>query len=179
VIKIDSNERWKEWTKRDFKLILRLFARWLNKRYNLNLDTSFININVRNKVKLPEEILTEDDVRKLVNFCDNLRDKAFIYTFYESGARVGEFLNLRLKHVEFVEHGAFLTFTKSKTKPRKIRVINSAPLLKMWIECHPFKNNPEAWLWITEFNRRQKRRYTLLMYKGAQIAEETSTKKWH
>jgi len=38
----------------------------------------------------------------------NPRDKAFISLLYESGCRIGELLNLKIKNVEFDANGAVL-----------------------------------------------------------------------
>ncbi|RLF00099.1 MAG: hypothetical protein DRJ59_07465 [Thermoprotei archaeon] len=44
---------------------------------------------------LSEELLTEEEVKRLVKHATNLRDKALILTLYESGCRIGELLSLR------------------------------------------------------------------------------------
>jgi integrase/ribosomal protein L40E len=98
-------------------------------------------------LKLPEEILTEEDVLKMVEKASGLRDRAIIFLTYESGTRLGEIINLRLKHVTFDEYGGVL-MVDGKTGQRRIRVINSVPSLKLWIEHHPFRDDPESPLWV-------------------------------
>ena len=55
---------------------------------------------------LPEELLTEEEVKRLAEAAENPRDRDFILTLYESGCRVGELISLRLKHVQFDNYGA-------------------------------------------------------------------------
>ncbi|MEM0003292.1 MAG: site-specific integrase [Thermoproteota archaeon] len=76
----------------------------------------------------------------------NYRDKALIMALYESGARAGEFLPLKIKNVEFNDIGCKITL-HGKTGSRKIPLIHSTPLIKAWLENHPGKDNPEAYLW--------------------------------
>jgi integrase len=52
---------------------------------------------------LPSELPTEEEIQKLVEACDNPRDRTFIMTLYESGGRIGEIGSLRIKDVEFMK----------------------------------------------------------------------------
>ena len=101
---------------------------------------------VRNNDKLPEEILTEEEVKRIAEAAYFKRDKAFVLALYESGARIGEFLPLKIKHLSFDEYGAIL-HVRGKTGSRRIRLIASAPALQEWLGEHPAKENPEAYLW--------------------------------
>jgi len=136
-----------EWTKHDYKVILRIFYKWLRKN-DYPEEVSWIKVRESSNRKLPEEILTPEEINELVNAADHIRDKAFISTLYESGCRIGELLCLQIKHVQFDEFGAVL-LVNGKTGQRRVRVIASEPRLHQWIENHPFKDDPEAPLWIT------------------------------
>lgn len=96
-----------EWTKHDFKAILKVFFKWLRKSDNPP-EVSWLKTTKQHLRKLPEELLTKEDVMKIVDVAEHLRDKAFILTLYESGCRIGELLTLQLKHVRFDEYGAVL-----------------------------------------------------------------------
>ena len=91
--------------------------------------------------KLPEELLTTEDIKKMANATDNLRDRAFILFLYESGARIGEIMSIQLKHFEPDKYGAKVLIPKGKTGPRKIRIIASAPAISNWLSNHPDRNN--------------------------------------
>jgi hypothetical protein len=93
-------------------------------------------------------MLSEDDIKNLINVAENPRDKAFIAILYESGCRIGEMLFLRLKHINFDQYGAQL-LVDGKTGYRRVRIIASAPYLTEWINKHPRKDDPEAPLWIS------------------------------
>lgn len=105
------------------------------------------------KLKAPKnelpDILTQEEVEKLIDSSITPRDKALIAVFYESGARRGELLAVRLKHVNFDEYGAVISLPKSKTKTRRIRLIYAASYLRQFIDCHPLKDNRESFLFCS------------------------------
>jgi len=72
-----------------------VFYRWLRKCEHPE-EVSWIRIKVKSAPKLPEELLTVEEINKLVNAAEHVRDKAFILTLYESGCRIGELLALQI-----------------------------------------------------------------------------------
>lgn len=157
----------KEWTKHDYKMVLRKFALWLAENQKLELDVSWMRLTVKNPKKMPEELLTQEEVQKLVEACDNPRDKALIAVLYESGCRVGEILGLKVKHIQFDQYGAVL-LVDGKTGQRRVRIISSSPLLASYLDVHPFREQPDSYLWLTKFSRKgvNKTGWNTMMYKG-------------
>ena len=152
VSKVERNEKWSEWTKRDFKIVLKKYIQFI-KGYSGNNypeEVAWIRTWLKNKVtKRPDDILTEEEVLRLVEVADNVRDKAFVMALYESGFRIGEFLPLKIKHLEFDSEGCIIRIVSEKSgNVRAVRLVASAPLLSQWLELHPCKNNPEAYLWV-------------------------------
>ncbi|HLC79505.1 MAG TPA: tyrosine-type recombinase/integrase [archaeon] len=98
------------------------------------------------KTKLSEDMLTEEDIEELVKHTNNTRDQAIISVLYDSAARAGEFCNVRLKDVKFDQLGALMR-VDGKTGERKIRLINSMPYIQAWIQVHPLRDDPNAFLW--------------------------------
>jgi integrase/ribosomal protein L40E len=145
---IETNSDWSPATKHDYKVILKKFYKSLAGTGEFPEQVKWIKPNYKkNNHKLPEELLTEEDVRKLVEAAGHPRDKAFILVLYESGCRIGELLNLRIKNVAFDANGAAL-LVNGKTGQRRVRIIASAPLLSVWLNNHPFKDNPDSPLWV-------------------------------
>lgn len=157
----------KEWTKQGYRIAMKKFFRWLENKtieqYNkknpenkkpLLKDKEYpesvewINTTMKNsKTRLPEEILTEDDIKLIVEHCNHIRDKALIMLLWDSGCRIGEILNLRLKHLVFDKYGAQI-IVNGKTGGRRVRLIPSVPYLSNWKENHPDKDNNEAYLFV-------------------------------
>lgn len=144
-----SNEN----SRHDFKVALKKFYQWLHgyewdsKEYPSMVR--WIKTTVRNcKKKLPEEILSEEEVWRMVKAAKSLRDKAFIAVLYESGCRIGEMLSLKLKNVIFDEYGAVI-IVHGKTGYRRVRLVASVPHLAAWVSYHPRQDEPEAPLWVS------------------------------
>lgn len=112
------------------------------------------NIKIRRTkgTKLPEDLLTRDEVHKMIEAAQNLRDKAIISLLYESGARSGEILSLHIKNIERHEKGYYVHFPEGKTGARKILVVYSAKHIFNWLQSHPLKNDRNAALWV-DFSR--------------------------
>jgi len=138
-------------TKKCFKTMIRKLYRFLRGVEEKNVYpeevrwiTTHIPINNR---KLPEELLSEEEIQQIVRRCKTLRDKALILTLAESGCRVSEIGTMQIKHVSFEEYGTRL-HVNGKTGMRKILVVNSTPYLQEWINQHPFNDDPNSYLWI-------------------------------
>jgi site-specific recombinase XerD len=177
VRKIEEKD-YSEWTKRDFKVILKIFFRWLRRTEDYPEEVRWIKANAGRNKALPEELLTEDEVKRMVNDATNPRDKAFILVLYESGCRVGEILSLRIRNVQFDEYGAQL-IVHGKTGMRRVRIIASAPALGTWLDNHPLKEDPDSPLWMGMGTRN---RNSILSYAAAKemlkdIAKRAGIKK--
>ncbi len=108
------------------------------------------------KPKNPDVLLSPDEVKALIESCDNPRDRALLAVLYESGARPHELLSLDVKNVELDPKGAVVRLnpeaskhTKLKTGTRRIRLVNSSPYLEEWLRHHPKDEGP---LWISFAN---------------------------
>jgi integrase len=96
-----------------------------------------------------DQFLTEDEIKLLIDTANTIQRKAFIAVAYETGGRPEELLNIRLKDIMFDNKGAKVIL-RGKTVERVTRVIAYVPLLKQWLSVHPFKNDPNAYLWLSE-----------------------------
>jgi Site-specific recombinase XerD len=99
--------------------------------------------------KLPEEILTEDEISELINTATSERNRAFIAGIYEAGARISEFGTMKIKHITIDEFG-LKTVLNGKTGMRINRLVFSTPYILNWLDVHPYRNDPEAPLWVTD-----------------------------
>ncbi|MDW8034547.1 MAG: site-specific integrase [Nitrososphaerota archaeon] len=148
IREIQKNEEYSEWTKHDYKVTLKKFYKWLKGEQEGKIFTDWFKVTVKNNnKKLPEELLTPTDIEKLSSAATNLRDRAFVLALYESGARIGEFLPIKIKQLEFDNYGALLTI-HGKTGSRKIRMITCVPALIQWLNSHPYKDDKEAYVWV-------------------------------
>ena len=112
IIKIDENPNWAAWTKSDIKKIIKFFYRWLE-TYELSGDypikVKWIKARIKiSSSKTPEQILTKEEVERLANTVISARDKALILVLYESGCRIGELLNIKLKDLQYDQYGCVI-----------------------------------------------------------------------
>nr|MBI4157080.1 tyrosine-type recombinase/integrase [Candidatus Woesearchaeota archaeon] len=139
-----------EQSKTTFKVMVkRLYkiVRGLEDSDELPAEVKWIKIGLKdNHKKLPEELLTEEEIEKIVRSADCLRDKTLLSVLAESGARCSEIGTMKIKHISFEEYGARINI-HGKTGSRKILIISSTPYLQEWINQHPDNDNPEAFLW--------------------------------
>ncbi|MFW6385991.1 MAG: tyrosine-type recombinase/integrase [Candidatus Hadarchaeota archaeon] len=133
-------------TKRDYKEALKRFYKWLNGGEHPE-KTRWINTTrKRRNHKLPEKLLTEDDVQALMEAAENPRDRAFVSLLWETGARIGELIDLEVGSFEDHEHGLKISI-EGKTGMRRLPLISSVPHLNNWLTNHPKGDDPEAPVW--------------------------------
>lgn len=149
VARIEQQD-YSEWTKRDYKIILKKFYKWL-RSCEEGYPEEVRWIKARNSIPntlQKKDLLTIDDIERIANSTRNLRDKAFIWVYFESMRRLGEILTLKIGDVEFDDLGARL-LVNGKMGRDHGRVITSVPLLSAWLNMHPRRNDPNAPLWVT------------------------------
>jgi site-specific recombinase XerD len=142
--------------KQSHKATLKKFYKWLyyGDNYKAKLDypeiCSWINASIKKKdmkIIKASDLLSEEEVKKLIDFAGNARDKAIISTLYELGARVSELGNRLIRDVVRDEYG-YIIDLNGKTGRRSPRIIMSAPYLTAWLNTHPLRENPDSPLWI-------------------------------
>ena len=154
---INSSE-WSPNTKSDAKKILKRFYKFVrtgnaDKTTPYPADVAWINTDIKKNEQREPEVLTEDEVKRLISAATSTRAKAFIAVIAEGGFRVAEMLSSSVKDVLFDENGARLT-VRGKTGQRTVRLITSVPLLGFYLQEHPRKGEPDAPLWY-KFEKRE------------------------
>ncbi len=152
-----ETSRMAEWTKADRRVTTKRFYKWLKGNDEEYPDeVKWIKCHIKNRlVKLPEELITEEEVKRMADAARRPRDKAFVQVLYESGCRIAEMLSLQMKNIIFDEFGAVLRVT-GKTGDRRVRIVASAPALATWVDFHPYKGNPDAYMWVRNLHKNSK-----------------------
>lgn len=150
VAKIEQRQDFSAWTKRDYKLVLKLYYQWLygceKGEYPSSVKWIRAGYHIPTALK-KSDLLTDSEIKKLVCATNNVRDKALIMVLAESGRRLGEILTLRIGDIEFDRLGArFLV--EGKMGQDYARVIRSARQLAGWLAQHPARSNPQAPVWV-------------------------------
>jgi len=146
----EINDHYKEGSLNTFKVHLKLFYKWLRNTKDYPKEVEWIKRNRSNDGKLPEELLSPEDVKKLVNYSPSKKAKAIVMLLYDGALRVGELVNLKLKNLIFDEYGGYITIPKGKTGMRKLRLVDSIPYLKEYINSeHYCKDNSNSFLFLS------------------------------
>jgi len=147
-IKSVEISNYSDWTKHDYKVIFKIFYKWLKDSRVYPDEVAWIRVRAGGNGILPEQLISKADVDKLLEAAYTPRDRALVLVLFESGCRIGEILSLKMRNVTFDQHGAQLIVT-GKTGSRRVRIIASVPALSTWMDNHPLRQNPDAPLWIS------------------------------
>lgn len=132
VAKVNSMDLSEE-TKRDVRATIKQFYKHMvgdDSYYPPQAAWIKTSIN-RSKKTLPE-ILNEEEVKRMIEASQTARDKCIIALLFDSGIRIGELLNLRIKDVEMDQEPAHIT-VNGKTGMRRIPLSFSQPYIANYL----------------------------------------------
>lgn len=174
-----------------FVIITRRFYKWLNRQKTgedeYPEEVAWLSSTRRSNKEnvLPNEILSQSEVKELVNSCDSAHDRALIAALYESAARRSEFLALNISSVNLEEGGkmGYIVIPNNasserglKTGQRRVPVAYSLPYLQTWINNHPRAGeSAKVPLWLSADHRRRHERLSGngLYYRLQKISGDT------
>ena len=138
-------------TQRAFRLFLKYFFKVT---IGKNRDYPDLVRHIMCKKKLhqeliPEAMLEQKEVQRMIEVCNSDRDKCLISMSFESTCRPSEILNMRLSDIRD-ENNCYKVFVAGKTGVRPIFFIDSIPYIKRWLDKHPYKNDSNRFLFCNE-----------------------------
>jgi site-specific recombinase XerD len=122
-----------------YKSVVRSFWTWLKGDESGKPPEEVAWIQTKNSQsngKLPKDLLTKAEVRTQIEAAHNPRDKALIAMLYETGARIGELIDLTVGDIEDRDHGKKVVLD-GKTGARRVPLVESVPYLNKWLNSHP------------------------------------------
>lgn len=137
----------------DYIRILRQFVLWLNAEKVVKLPKRKVEEikipSVDTDTSRPEDLLTRAEVLELIEAAANLRDKALISTFYESGCRVGELARLQWRDLKFEDQWVEVTVTDEKSnKERHACLVMAKEYLARWKDATNYRT-PEDRVFVS------------------------------
>lgn len=151
VCKINES-RYSEWTKTDLRSILKRYYSFNNDGVAPAKVKWIRTANPKPRHKTAEELISKDERDKLVDACQNERDRAFIMLLWEAGFRAGEMRALRVNSISFDNDGMWVDLPEvpglTKTGGRRILTIETEPYMKNWLNVHPGKEDQTNPLWV-------------------------------
>lgn len=124
--------------------VLKTFLKRINRQ---DLAKSIGLVKTSTNIQI-EELVTPEDVLKMIDACMNPRDRALISLLYETGARRGEILGLTIAGA-VPDPDGYRVRLDGKTGPRRILVIDSAMYLHQWLTVHPSRGNQQSPVFCT------------------------------
>lgn len=108
----------------------------------------------KGKITEPGQIPTRDQTKQFVkNLGDKsrehvaLRNQALALLLWDKGPRIGEALSIKLKHVEVDGKKLLIKIPGNKgSDTRTVPVYQGRKTIKDWVQRHPYRGNPEAYL---------------------------------
>ncbi|GEM_PF-2485148 len=163
VIKVEKKD-WSPKTKKNFRLALKVFYRWLEGEENFAPNeyptkVKFISTGIpkRDRKEISfNDIITREEVIKMAQHTANPMHKALLWCAFESGARPQEILDLKKSDVEFDSYGTRIFLQGSKSK-RHVRLVSSTEPLRDWLRKHPLANKPDFGVWVTQFSKKKEK----------------------
>jgi len=155
---LPNGNGYEAWTKYSYRTATKRFYKWLlgnDEEYPPEVKWVKVTTN-GTTTKLPEDLLTKEEVHALIRACLNERDRAFVSLLADSGARISEILTLRIRDVAFDQYGMVLN-VQGKTGERRVRVIgDSIAYVAAWLEVHPSggKRDSPLFVGVNEMSRR-------------------------
>ncbi len=139
-------------TKKQYLRGFKQFIKWAtdefeNPVYKELLDD--VKIKLKGKEKDSSDMLTEDEIDRLIRAARDPRDIAMISVLNESGCRVGELISSKIKHVRFTSDFVWLTFPRGKTGSRTVPLKESIVYLQNWLSVHPRQSDENAPLFVS------------------------------
>jgi len=144
-----------DWTKWSYKVMIKLFWKWLegdNEDYPDKVK--WIRRQKKPSTKVtPKDLITRGELKEIINACDNTRDRCLCALLYESGARIGELLNVNINDLNFnSDHAKLTMLTEKINRPRTIPIVESVPYITEWLRSHPI-NKPDSPLFVNLYKK--------------------------
>lgn len=133
-----------------------------------------LSTKVPRKTLHPSDLITKTEVRAMIEACHKGMWKAIISALYESGCRARELTSLKLGDIKFETHSLDISIKHSKTEERTNTLIYAYKYLKDHYNNHPFRDNPNAPLFLNVSNAQYGR---ALGYQGLVSIVKTAKKR--
>jgi len=154
-----GEQRFAQNTLADYIRFLKRFYLWMNENNYTPIDLRKIQ-----KIKPPafntmtktvEMLISEDQVRAMIEACQISRDRAIISMLYEGGFRIQEIGTLRWNQVKFTDWNVTINVNNKTGKPRFIPLVIARPYLAQWKNDYPYPLTEDGYVFLTNGKHEQ------------------------
>lgn len=123
----------KQNTLHDYVMFLKRFYLWLIENEYSNVSQAKVQKirppRVDRCTKLPDQMLSQEEIEALLRACQSSRDRAIIALLYESGCRIGELARLTWQRVQFDAYGMVVSVEDTKCHTQRyVRLVMATPV---------------------------------------------------
>ncbi|MCX6748389.1 MAG: site-specific integrase [Candidatus Pacearchaeota archaeon] len=143
-----NNSDKSKWTKKGTRIYIKSFLLWLYRDLDMiqNIRTPIKDQGkVLNDEKINENnLITEEELEKMIRKAENFRDKALLMLLWETGARPQEIVNLKWRDMKLEAEYPDVTLHSGKTEETRQFPVKEAKIhLQRWKQeyCYPNQNN--------------------------------------
>lgn len=149
ALSILESKGYKDWTKFSYKVVLKTFYGFLTDGEPPKFIKNIRARRNRNGIKKASDMLTVNEVKKLIRSCDNERDQCAVAMLWDLGCRIGELVNLRISDIVFKENLCKVSIYAQKTgESRTVPATESVPYIVKWLEKHPTAHDKDSHLFV-------------------------------
>lgn len=151
--KKDNGKPYKKNTIADYVRFTKRFYLWLVKRGYVDIPADIIkeikNPQYDTQTKTEDDILTGEEVSRLIEAAKSIKYKALLGVMYEAGLRSGEVASLKWKDVTFHEWGAKVRTAEKTGRLRTIPIITYREYLAKWKSSYPGDPTGDNFVFLT------------------------------
>ena len=125
--------------------------------------------------KTVADILTEEEIKKMVQACESTRDRAILMMLYDGGFRIGELGKLTWGQILFDTYGAVINVDEKTGKPRYVRLLAATPYLAKWKDDYPFEPVGNNLVFVS--HRKKAIEYNMIYRQIRRIADRAGIQK--
>lgn len=101
-----------------------------------------------------EDLFSNQEFDRMMKYAGNVRNQAILMVYRESGARLEEGQNLRIQDIKIEPKTCDVSVIDSKSREeRVIPIPETRPYLLAWLKVHPFSDDPNAPLWLSDHSK--------------------------
>lgn len=164
---------------------LKTFFQFLKRKGKTKIKKDIIDgihPGVRDNLTVTAEmLLTEEDIRSMIEACKQSRDRALISTLYEGGFRAVEIGKLTWRQVNIGEVSATINTAEKTGKPRFVTLVMAREFLSAWKRDYRgvIGKDPEgdAYVFLTRQKNARPFTYSGLSWAIREIAKRAGIKK--
>ncbi|MHA2308069.1 MAG: tyrosine-type recombinase/integrase [Candidatus Heimdallarchaeaceae archaeon] len=139
-------------TLEQMKCLIKKFYVWMDRKDIVSWIK--LDLSAYKKEINPKDLWSWKEIKQFIKAFSTTQHQALATVLMESEARISELISMNICDVTDLGGDVLEIYLRdSKTQKRPIKLTHSVIYLRKWLEAHPYKNNPDHALWISNNDR--------------------------